>query len=306
MDSRKELTNKLMDILFLEREAAYRRLRGEVHFSFNEIILLSRAFQISMDNVIRLGHTHKSSPCELVYIDYLFRPSEEDYRMMEGLISILSRLKDHPESESAIVTNTLPQIFYVTSLPLYKLVLLKWAFQQGAPERTLKYSQIHPPRRLLEINEVYSREIRQMGLTNIVLDKNIFRFVTNDIRFFEEISLISRPEIEEIKEDFFRLLDEMEEIARKGCFATGKKVQMYVSQVDLPNSMTYISLNEMTRLCMLKWFTIIDTVSADEKSFQRMKSWTKALQRASILISETGEEHRIHFFKAQREIVSQL
>ncbi len=181
--SRKELTNKLMDILFLEREAVYRRLRGEVHFSFNEIILLSRAFQISMDNVIRLGHNDKSSPCELVYVDYLFHPDDEDYRRMEGLIDMVSQLKDYPESESAIVTNTLPQIFYMASLPLYKLVLMKWAFQQGIPERTLTYDQVHPPRRLLDINNVYSREIRYTGLTHIILDKNIFRFVANDILF---------------------------------------------------------------------------------------------------------------------------
>ncbi len=295
-----------MDILFLEREAVYRRLRGEVHFSFNEIVLLSRAFQISIDNIISLGNDKKFSPCQLTYVDYLFKPEESDYVMLDGFVEVLRSASDYPESESSIATNTLPQIFYVPSLPLYKLVLLKWTFQQGVPERTLRYSQISPPQRLLDINEVYCQEIRNIALTHIILDKNIFRFLANDIRFFEEISLITRSEVEEIKEEFFRLLDEMEEIARKGCFSTGKQVRIYVSQTDIPNSMSYISINEKTRFSMLKWFTIIDTISFDDKSYHRMKSWTKALQRASTLISETGEAHRIHFFKEQREIVARL
>lgn len=46
------LVNTLVDLLCIEKEAVYRRLRGEVAFTFAEIVTIANEFGISLDNLI--------------------------------------------------------------------------------------------------------------------------------------------------------------------------------------------------------------------------------------------------------------
>ena len=46
-----KLTNTLVDMLYIEREAVYRRLRGEVPFTFMEVMTIAKELGISLDNL---------------------------------------------------------------------------------------------------------------------------------------------------------------------------------------------------------------------------------------------------------------
>ena len=48
------LANSLADILYMGKEAVYRRLRGEVAFTIDEVALLSKKLGISIDQYIQL------------------------------------------------------------------------------------------------------------------------------------------------------------------------------------------------------------------------------------------------------------
>ena len=47
-----KLADMLMDTLYIGKEAVYRRLRGEVPFTFKEAALVSRKLGISLDTII--------------------------------------------------------------------------------------------------------------------------------------------------------------------------------------------------------------------------------------------------------------
>ena len=46
------LANSLMEILCMGKEAIYRRLRGEVAFTFEEVSLISQHLGISLDKIV--------------------------------------------------------------------------------------------------------------------------------------------------------------------------------------------------------------------------------------------------------------
>lgn len=46
------LANYIMDIISIGKEAVYRRLRGEVPFTFYEVSLLSQSLGISLDQIV--------------------------------------------------------------------------------------------------------------------------------------------------------------------------------------------------------------------------------------------------------------
>ena len=54
------LAKILMDYLCIGKEATYRRLRGEVPFTFAEAVIISRRFRISLDELINLQTNDKT------------------------------------------------------------------------------------------------------------------------------------------------------------------------------------------------------------------------------------------------------
>lgn len=69
------LTNTLADLLCMEREAVYRRMRGDVSFSFSEVAAISNKLGISLDNLMG-AHSVKSRPYQLSLVEYI-DPMEE-------------------------------------------------------------------------------------------------------------------------------------------------------------------------------------------------------------------------------------
>ena len=56
------LANTLMDILYIGKEAVYRRLRGEVPFTLNEASIISKKLGVSLDQIVgisyKIGRAH--------------------------------------------------------------------------------------------------------------------------------------------------------------------------------------------------------------------------------------------------------
>ena len=73
-----KLTNTLVDMLYIEREAVYRRLRGEVPFTFMEVMTIAKELGISLDNLTETD-TCKSRPFQLKLVEYA-NPLDADFR----------------------------------------------------------------------------------------------------------------------------------------------------------------------------------------------------------------------------------
>jgi len=73
-----QLVNKLATLLKIEREAVYRRLRGEIPFSFQEIATVAQEFSFSIDGIVdnssenvssfRLKHVEFTDPEDAVLL----------------------------------------------------------------------------------------------------------------------------------------------------------------------------------------------------------------------------------------------
>ena len=108
------LVNALVDLLCIEKEAVYRRLRGEVAFTFAEIVTIANAFGISLDNLVGTV-TAKSRPFQLKLVDFV-NPMETDYDMLDQYIDILGLAREDDRSELIDCTNILPQQLYICLL----------------------------------------------------------------------------------------------------------------------------------------------------------------------------------------------
>ena len=98
-----QLVEKLINLLGIEREAACRRLRGDVSFSIHEIATISSEWDISLDSIINTNS--KKIPFLLYPINYI-DPSDEELKFLQSVVQSIEKL---PNGEFLDICNKLPR-----------------------------------------------------------------------------------------------------------------------------------------------------------------------------------------------------
>lgn len=300
-----KLVAKLTDILFLEKEAVYRRLRQDVPFTFEEIVTIAQELKISLDTMVGV-ETKATLPFRLQSIEY-GTPVEIDYPMLERYIHILEEVSLDPAGELSSVTNLLPQTLFAGFKHLYHFYYFKWRYYSVPTNQTKAYHEIVLPEQLVGIAEAIFIHSKNVRTTHFVLDNHIFQNFTNDVNYFNSIRLIKDEDVLHIKEDLLRFLDYLENMATKGFVDNAlNRVFIYISDSSIDTSFSYINSQSAIRLCLI-WSLIFNSVlTFDEKTLEMIKYGLRSVIKTSILISVTGEKQRMLYFETQRKMVEQL
>ncbi|MCD8165497.1 MAG: hypothetical protein LUE93_04855 [Bacteroides sp.] len=296
---------QLMELLCIEKEAVYRRLRKDVAFSFAEIEQIARHYSISLDHIIE-NHSMEEILFHLLDYDF-FNIPEEQIQYTDLCIKKVSTVKNDPSSELGFAYNTLP-LNLVKSREhgqLYLFTLYKWMYQYGKYAKLPPFREINVSEQLLHFNDLYRKAIMQAGYTYYIFDEKIFQCLVNDILYFRKIKYITTEDTEVLKQELFDLLDYIENIAIHGEFETGKKVDLYITQMSIESSYSYISSKE--HCCSyVKLVNLNDLFSMNPNSIAPLKGLAQSLKKSSVKISVSGEMERIHYFERQRNIIKTL
>ena len=297
-----QLAEALMDLLSIERETAYRRLRGEIIFLANELVKIASAWNISLDEVIGVV------PQQIVFKTKLLNftnPSEEELEDMQRIIQRLEALKDIPDLEYLEACNTIPRSLSAGFQHLRRFKLLEWTYQR-ANEPVLSFSQITSPPAVDKLSLEYYMGIKNLATVSYIWDYMLFDSVICSIRYFHSIDLITDEEKEFLRNDLYALVDYMSEVATKGCWLeTGNKVSLYISHISIDTNYSYY-YSEKLKKCRVHAFVKSEIMTDNPLITEDFRNWMQLKKRSSVLISETDEKTRIEFFKKQRQLVDEL
>ena len=101
-----QLTEALMDLLSIERESVYRRLRKDIIFPVHELAKIAAAWNISLDEIVGINSNQVSFKVRL--FNYL-NPSNEELNGIQEKVQYLKYLSDIPDMEYVEVSNRLPR-----------------------------------------------------------------------------------------------------------------------------------------------------------------------------------------------------
>lgn len=298
-----KLANDLTDFLGIEKEAIYRRLRGDVPFSFSEITRISRKYGISLDSLAE-GSNLISRPFNLQLSEFL-DPNDFHLSAIENFALNLKSLISDPDSESGSISTMIPIALCISYKPLFKFYIYKWYMEFKNKGYKISYSDIKIDKRLEEINEEFVLSVHHSPNSVYIFDELFILYFVKDIKYFEDIKLLTKEEISVIKASLHLFLNDLERYAIKGQFDEGGKVHIYISNIHFEGNFNYID-SKQYKLAMVRAFTLNDIYSTDEKVCEEMKKWCLFLKRASTLISQSSELKRIEFFGKQRELVEML
>ena len=240
----------LTDKLNIGREAAYRRLRGEVPFTFGEAGVLSAQMNFSLDRAVGA----------VDFGNVLFRLSFNDYHTaLEDYTGVIDQdtlfyreVSSDADAEQAIAGNSFPRMLYMRYEGLTNFKLFKWLYQQGLVDcSTTKFEDMKVPDALLRSYRDLLKEAQLMPATTLVFDGSCTKRWVNAICAFRNMHLITDQSVEMLKGELLQLLDELEEIAVAGQFRSGKPVSIYISDMDIEATYCYVAARHYRASCCL-------------------------------------------------------
>ena len=274
------LANTLMDILHLGKEATYRRLRGEVPFTLSEAITISHAMGISIDKIAgSYINTNAFFNLNMVSSE---NPSETYYAIINKHVEIFSLLINDPASELGASSNIIPQTLYFRYYELAKFHLFKWIYQHEKVNFCKRYEDFELSPKLLQCQKDFVEMSQLLHKSYYIWDREIFRHLINDIKYFSSIHLISEESVRALKKDFLQLLNEAEHIATTGQFSTGKEIQLYIANTNFEATYSYVKSTDF-HLSMIRVFSINSITSKDDMIFGKLKEWIQSLKNILFL-----------------------
>lgn len=301
--TRAKLVDSLLDILYISKEALYRRLRGDVPFTFQEICIISNKLGISLDNVISFSNL-RSRPFHLKLTNFT-HPTDIDYAMVEEWLYALSEIKDDPLTEYSTATKMIPDCIHLNFEHLTRFYFFKWQNLYENDGHTKKFQDIKATDRILKLLKEMKQLYRLLKKTYIVLDNKFIQYLIEDIRYFADINLLTEGDKQLLKKDLFLLIDYLEDLSFKGVNEEGNKISIFISNINLEGGFSYID-SQKYKITLLRSFTLYDVSSMDEFTLEECRQWMLSIIRTSTMISESGERERKFFFNSQREIIEGL
>jgi uncharacterized protein YodC (DUF2158 family) len=298
-----ELTEALMDLLSIEREAAYRRLRKDVRFPVEEIVKIALAWKISLDDIVGLPpHQFRFN---MHLLDYR-NPSDEDLHLMEVIVQMIDAIKDFPDSEYMEICNKLPRMLISGFPHLNRISLGRWIYQY-TDEDAIPFSKVLYAPKVAEYSAQFYSKSKDIASVNFIWDSRIFDYLVDEINYFYSIYLITDEEKKLIKKELYDFLDYMLQLTSKGCWPeTGNKLNLYISQINVDTNYNCYWYDGKTQLCCITVFGKNELYSTNPNIAENFRNWIQSKKRSSVLISGTDEKHRIEFFKKQKQLIDEL
>lgn len=291
----------LMDVLEMGKETAYRRLRGDVPFTFGEACLIVQKMGISLDKLIKIDSSSK--PVFEVEISPDSLNEYAAFRLLQHDKSY-ENFKSIPNLTTNSACNMIPYTFLLSHENLYKMFIFRLSYLIEYHITPIKFANYIIAEDLNKKRKELARKYADYPEFTFIFDRNIFSSYINEIKHFWGLGLISNEEKQKMKEEFYGMLSDIELLAAHGRNKCGSKTWFYLSNIDFNSNYSYVKGDNFERAYM-DGIYLMDTISSSDPRICKMhRDWIESLKKYSTLISVSGEMERRIFFDSQREILS--
>lgn len=298
------LSSMLIDTLLIGRESVYRRIRGDVPFTFEEVIKIAQTIGLSIDSMVGLADG-KRAVFELNMLSS--GATLDDYSSnLNQYVRLFQDMGKSPNSIARYALNTLPYSFYLSYKNLARFRYFRWIYQASkSQQEQIRYANVTTPPKLEETQKAFVASNKYINRTLMILDRNIFAAMIVDIEYFYHLQMLTVEDITLLQDELFDMLDMWEKIAIAGQFNTGKEVEIYLANVDIEASYSLFEY-EKGGYAYLRLYGVSGVESQSQQMRDIQRDWIESLRRYSTLISQSGEVIRHQFFKEQREMVQKM
>ena len=295
-----KLVTYLMDKLSLGRESAYRRIRNQIPFTIEEIVMLADEFNFSIDDII--GRNDNQHVFVDVKSDTFQDPQQAFIELLDMHYNIMLNVYKAEEKEIVSALNRLAPSYVVGHEYMFKFYYYKWLHQLFKAPSSLKFSDVTiPPEIILRKNKLRDLLLQTTNTTcTYILDQDLYLNIIKEIQYYYKRGLISGEELGLIKKDFHDILYIVEDMARNAVNRLNNRYLYYISMLTLEASCVYIyhdgEMMQISTPCSL--FSMHTT---NKDTCIMLKKWLDSMKKYSTLITESNEYIQAAFFKKQHK-----
>lgn len=293
----------LMDLLSLGREAVYRRLRGAIMFSLDELVVISQDLNISLDAVINFKRLNSKVVFDAsLVIDK--DPRDELPQNLSIYIDFYKKIKQSANARVQIATNQIPYQFFLKHKLLAKVPSYKWIYQTQSFSEMIPFSDYQVSEEVSLLVKEFV-EISNSVDINFIFDRDSFKSYVEDIVFFIKLNLIKENDIKQLKQDLLALINELEVISATGVLSPTAQTLVYISDISVETTYALYESDDF-KIAHYRVYGISTITSIDPKICEAHKIWIDSLKRYSTLITRSADLVRSEYFNQQRDFINRL
>lgn len=298
-----DLVAALVDLLRLEKESVYRRLRRMVYFSAEEVMLIAGAWNISLDNIVS-AHPTRSHQFRFSKVDFA-SPGEEDYAILERHNRDLALVAADPTGMAVEIVNALPRGLYARSEALSRFFTMKWRHKMS-PERAMAYAEVELSERMRALDREYIRIEHSIPEMHSIHDPRMIENLVGEMVYYRSIGMITPAETAVLRDELATLVDYIERVTLAGYFPDSRNRHFfYLSHTWIETEYLLFDSRDFC-LSMVKVLERGAISSLDGEVLERFMTMARATMRMSVLMSHSNMLQQTEFFTRQREIIAAI
>jgi hypothetical protein len=294
----------LMDNLDINKDSAYRRIKGSIPFTFSELAKLSNDLGFSLDDIVKNNGkiTRKNTEVRLNQLsseDLIVEKLDVYYHLKKMY------LKDIQEYRSIVSLNKYHIFFILKYDTLFKFYYYSWIYQMSDLPIHFSFSELKIPERITIIRKKLISVAFEYNNSDLILDPNFFLNLIRDIQYYYKRGLISTNELVLFKDELYDLIAHLEPIFRKGINDAGSNTYSYISTISIDTNIVQMSFKDT--ITTMTWYNPIYPVfeyEAYENNIYR--KWLESLKKFSVLITKSNYGLTADFIKKQQMLINNL
>lgn len=294
----------IMRILDISKGSAYRRLNGTLPFCYDEIVILAKEMNFSLDEVVHSGSRKK----------YIFEFG--DYFNDNTSTIITKALNDYYNTmyseqkmnrrNYVITINNLWFIYTLHFDNLFKFFYYKYLQQSDIAYLKEEMKDIEVPQSVIDIKNKLTELLLNMenNYYTSILDRNIFLNTMFEIQYYYRRNLINNEELQSITMDLKNLLNIIEEMIVENKYRASN-YQYFLAERNVYTNSASIQ-NDAQVYGLVFQNNIHPMMCYDQQLCGLHRRYLESHKRQSRLISSSNEQLQIAFFEKQYKYISNL
>ena len=293
----------LLETLNISRESVYRRIRGDISFTLEEIAKLSVELEFSIDELII-----KDMPSRIffnLHITSEQNPSDIFTTIYQQYFQNIFDLNYTKDIESIMVMNQIPPEFIIFFNHLFRFSYYRWMHQHEGASLKYSYSDVTLPESLLSLQYKSVENLKKIRNNTFIIDANVFSNLVREIQYYHKRRLINENEFFSLRNDLLDLVSMMENIAQTGFYGPDAKYNLYLSSFNIDSASRYVKFDKQEK--SMFFVNSIEPITVENPNLCLLhKRWLDSMRKYATLITQSNEILQVKYFNKQRSYIEEM
>jgi len=299
----KNPVKSLTKILSMSIETAYRRIRNQIPFTIEEVIIIAKYFNLSIDELLGLKSDNllfnKDFNIEQNPIDIYSDLLRDDIEFIEKLLG-----STYVKISAAV--NRIPFRF-LPHKSLFKLEYCHYMYSMGKiPFISTHYSDIELPPAINDLHDLLAARFSRLKNIICIVDNVLYSDVIKKIQYYQQLRFFSAEDLQLLQSELFDVLEGYENMLRNGKNSSGSDYVFYYSLFNLEANLVFIEYDNESLLQFWMYPESQIVIRNNQLIGDIQKRWIDSKIRNSIIITKTSDIQHIEILRNLYQQISDL